>query len=152
MLRLPFSLRTPHRKISTKIRLRVESLELRDQPDGLIGDPPTLPSQSPAVTYAPSLTNNPPTIKIESAKEIGNGLFVISGRVSDEHPGGLTVTLGGGTSASGQTCVTKSDGTFMMTVQLQVDGSDSGVITATTKDALGLVSNEDFAYVTPTAP
>jgi hypothetical protein len=62
----------------------------------------------------------------------------------------LTVTLGGTTSAAGQTATTLADGTFALTVQLRVDGTDCGWITARTVDPQGLMSGEVEQWVNPT--
>jgi hypothetical protein len=98
------------------------------------------------------VVNQRPVILDFHCEEVGNGLFLITGRVQDESPGGLTVTLGGTTSAAGATTTTLADGSFSMTVRLRVDGSDVGWITATVVDAQGLVSDEVEQFVRPTPP
>jgi hypothetical protein len=94
--------------------------------------------------------NKPPVIVDFSVVEDGNGTFLITGRVSDENPGGMVVILGGSTSCRGQSVTTNEDGTFSMVVQLRVDGSDDGWITATTIDDHQQASNEPAEYVKPT--
>jgi hypothetical protein len=126
----------------SRVYLRLESLEWRDVPDGNPGDPPTSPPAQPPVNQAPQIVD----LVIENA---GHGLFLIHGRVVDEAPGGLTVTVGGSTSASGDTTKTLADGTFSMTVQLHTDGTDSGFLGVRATDAQGLVSDLEGEYVTP---
>jgi hypothetical protein len=131
-----------------RVRLSLESLEWRDQPDGggLLLDPPPPPGGGgQAVNAAPAIVDF-------RAQESGNGLFLITGRVVDESPGGLTVTFGGGTSAAGRTTTTLADGTFSIVVQLRLDGTDSGYLTATVTDAQGLVSEPVQVYLDPTIP
>jgi hypothetical protein len=125
-----------------QVVLRLEGFEGRDQPSA-----PAFGTM--AVPVAPP-TNQAPQIVNFSCQQIGSGLFLITGRVVDENPGGLPVTLGGTTSAAGQTATTQADGTFSLTVQLRVDGTDCGWITATTVDAQGLRSNEVEQWVDPT--
>lgn len=131
------------------VRLRLEGLEFRDHPDGTLGgDPPTPPPGGGNTSTA----NLPPQIVDFTAQEVANGLFIIRGRVIDESPASLTVTLGGNTSCAGQATTTAVDGTFSFVVQLRVDGTDSGVVTARTKDAQGLESNVPEKFVSPTPP
>jgi hypothetical protein len=98
------------------------------------------------------VANAAPVIIDFEAEQIGNGLFLISGQVVDQNPGGLVVTFGGGTSASGTTVTTTPDGTFSCTIQLEVDGTGAGTLTATTVDAQGLVSAEVQVFLNPTPP
>ena len=129
----------------SRVVLRLEGLEWRDQPSGGVISPP------PAVNgEAAQDKNQRPAIVDFECKEVGNGLYVITGRVVDESPGGLTVTLGGSTSAAGRTIVTQSDGTFRLTIQLKTDGTDAGFITATAVDRAGLVSDPVSRWVDPT--
>ena len=141
--------------------LRLEGLERRDHPSGSEVPPPPetvsadcdiAPPPDPATGDPIPAQNLPPEIEDFYCEEMGNGLFLITGRVVDDSPGGLTVTLGGSTSADGQTTTTASDGTFSMTVQLRVDGTDSGWVTATTVDTHGEVSEEVAQFVSPTPP
>lgn len=94
--------------------------------------------------------NAAPRIENFTAREMGNGLFLFTGRVVGGSPNGLTVNLGGSTSAAGQSTTCLSDGTFSMTVRLRVDGTDVGYVTATTKDPQGVVSDKAQAWVDPT--
>jgi len=131
--------------------LRLESLEYRDHPDGLLGDPPPpLPVTNPPPLQNPPPLNVPPTISNFNAEQIGNGLYVVSGQVSDEHPDGMIVTLGGSTSAAGKTITVHSDGSFSMVIQLATDGTDTGTISATTVDNQGVVSEAVYVLVSPT--
>jgi len=145
---------TPKRvRPGSSIRLRLESLECREQPDGLLGDPPTpAPSLEPVPIQNPPPLNMPPSISNFNAEEIGNGLYIISGMVTDETPEGMIVTLGGSTSASGITIIVESDGSFSCMLQLATDGSDTGTISATTSDAYSLESEEVYVFVSPTPP
>ncbi len=68
------------------------------QRDGLVGDPPTSPptdlptqTQTP-ITPPPVLPANvAPSHTNFNAEQIGNGHYVISGHMNDEHPEGMTV-------------------------------------------------------------
>jgi hypothetical protein len=131
--------------------LRLEALDPRDQPSSL--DPSAAPAaDGTPVRVADQQTNRPPEITNFTAREIGSGLFLITGQVVDENPGGLVVTLDGSTSAAGRSTTTNDDGSFSLLVQLATDGTDSGYITATTTDDFGLVSDEVDVFVTPTPP
>jgi hypothetical protein len=123
-------------------------LEHRDQPNDGITDTPLPPV--PVVEEAPA--NQAPEIVDFNCEEVENGLFLITGRVVDEDPDGLVVTLGGGTSAAGTTIVCNSDGTFSILVTLRTDGTDTGYITATTTDDQNLDSEEVEFFVNPTPP
>jgi hypothetical protein len=133
-------------RLKSRVVLRLTDLEGRDQPDGGTGDPPTQPDGQ----FNPA--NLAPVIEDFDAEEVGNGTFLITGRVIDEMPDGLVVALGGGTSAAGTTVVCDADGYFSVIVQLRTDGTDSGYITATTVDAQGLESEEVEVFVSPTPP
>jgi hypothetical protein len=92
-----------------------------------------------------------PQIVDFTAEQVGNGLYVFTGRVIDETPSGLTVTFGGGVpSVVGLTATTDANGVFSLTVRLRTDGTDSGTVSVTTVDPLGTVSNEALVDVTPT--
>jgi hypothetical protein len=142
--RIPTRRPAPQRRV----RLGLEALEWRDQPDGGMGDPPVPPPGGPGNTA----TNNTPLIVEFTAQESGNGLFLVTGRVLDETPAGLTVTFGGGTSAAGLTVTTQADGTFSIAIQLRLDGTDSGFLTATVTDQQGLVSDPVQVFLNPTIP
>ena len=107
------------------------------------------PISNTPVANAPT-ANTGPTIVNFSKEEIVNGLFLISGQVVDQNPGGLVVTFGGSTTATGTTVTTTPDGTFSCTIQLPVNGTGAGFLTATTVDAQGLVSAEVFVFLDPT--
>ena len=126
--------------------LRLEALEWRDQPsDPTLTAPTTDPQASQVQNQAPQIINY-------QAQEISNGEFLITGTVVDESPGGLTVTFGGDTVGSGKTVTTNSDGTFSMTLQLPLDGTGAGYLTATVTDAQGLVSQTVSVFLDPTTP
>ena len=139
--------------------LRLESLEGREQPDGGVGDPPPPLESPPPLTLTPPANpatpanstlpaNVAPIIMDFSAVETGNGDYLITGRVVDETPSGMIVTLAGSTSASGSKITVSSDGTFSAYVHLHTDGTDAGYI-ATTTDALGLKSGQVQVLVDP---
>jgi hypothetical protein len=130
--------------------LLLEGLEGRYQPSGADTAPLLLPADGTTAATAGDKTNDPPEIVNFNAQQIGNGVFLITGRVVDEDPDGLIVTLGGSTSANGKWTFTNEDGTFSLLVQLKTDGTDTGWITATTIDDWGLVSDEVEVFVTPT--
>ena len=125
-----------------RVVLRLDGFEERLQPSA-----PVATGDSGQTSHPP--TNQKPVIVNFEARAIGNGWFLITGRVIDEDPGGLVVTLGGTTSAAGRTVATAADGTFSLTVSLRTDGSDVGFITATTVDRQGLVSDEVSDFVDP---
>jgi hypothetical protein len=131
--------------LSVRTILRLENLEGRAQPSSL--DPGGDPLGGQYLIAAP---NDAPQIVDFSAREVGTGLFLVSGRVIDEAPGGLTVTLDGDTAANGLTTTTLGDGSFSLLVRLPTDGTGSGYIIATTVDNQGLVSEEVFVFVRPT--
>lgn len=123
--------------------LQLDGLECRDQPSDFgVG------GEGRDGRIAPE--NLPPQITTFTITRVGEGLYLIEGVVVDENPGGLTITLGGSTSAAGETTTTWSNGTFSMVVILQTDGTDVGFITATTIDDHNQKSNEVSVYVTPT--
>jgi hypothetical protein len=107
------------------------------------------PNQPPVGALSPGALS--PVIVGFSAKQIGNGLFVITGKVDCTNPGGLTITFGGATSASGRTVTTNADGTFTMQVQLRTDGTDCGCLTASTV-VNGLQSQVVDVFLEPTTP
>jgi hypothetical protein len=127
--------------------LRLESLEWRDQPTELVPQPPVGidGGNSRVQNLAPQIVNY-------TAEQTTNGLFVITGTVVDESPGGLTVTFGGDTVGSGQRVTTNADGSFSLILQLPLDGTGAGYLTATVTDAGGLVSQEVSVFLDPTIP
>jgi hypothetical protein len=95
--------------------------------------------------------NAPPQIVNFTAEQVGNGLYVFTGQVMDETPGGMIVTFAGGVpSVAGLTATTDANGFFSLTVRLRTDGTDSGTVAVTTVDAQGAMSNEALVDVTPT--
>ena len=97
-----------------------------------------------------AVTNNPPQIENFTADAMGDGWFVVSGTVIDEHPGGLTITFGGDVdSMYGRTTTTDVNGNFSLLVCLNTDGTDMGWLTAVTRDDAGQSSNEASVYVDP---
>src|SRR5262245_11741405 len=132
-----------------RARPHLESLEGRDQPSSLTDDP-TPPDPAP-LDDPIMVTNAPPQIVNFNAEQVGNGLYIFTGQVIDEAPGGRVVTFGGGVpTVAGQTVVTNTDGTFSLTIRLRTDGTDTGTVSVTTVDAQGLPSNEALVYVSPT--
>ena len=99
------------------------------------------------VEAAPSkdpLANGPPEIVDFTWENDLGTVYVFSGKVNDERPGGLTVTFGGG--LEGFSATTADDGTFWIAKVLKAE--NMGVVSATTVDDLGLDSNvaRTFAY------
>ncbi|HEX3148032.1 MAG TPA: hypothetical protein VHR66_08100 [Gemmataceae bacterium] len=99
----------------------------------------------------PTNTNHPPVIDITSCIQMGGGVYIVTGIVRDEHPGGLTVYFGGVPSAVGVTTVTYDDGSFCQFITLQTNGLDAGALTAKVFDDIGQY-DEDYSYVNPTPP
>src|SRR5262249_39616983 len=121
-----------------------------DHPSSLVdfslaAEPPTYDAGLPAPNVAPVIVDF-------NAEEVGNGLFIFSGRVIDEQPGGLTVAFGGVPSIAGLTTVTDANGVFVLIVRLKTDGSDVGTVSAITADAQGALSKPAFVDVIPTPP
>jgi hypothetical protein len=128
-----------------RARLFLESLDGRICPDG---NDPLNPGGS--LILFDGSTDNAPVITQFGVSYAGAGLVTLSGTVSDENPGGCTVTLHGIQSEiDGQTVTVFANGTFSTTVTMQTDGSDDGTVTAQAKDAGGQVSNEASVYVHP---
>lgn len=130
-----------------RVVLRLEGFERRDQPSDLTGN------ETPVSTTGEygGQTNQPPRIEVH-CQEMGIGLFRITGRVTDESPGGLTVTFDGIPSIEGKTITTNSDGTFSFMLHVKTDGTDVGDVIAQTKDAQGLDSNIAWESIHPTPP
>src|SRR5947207_3064812 len=96
-----------------RARLSLEALDGRWCPDA------TGTLYPGDVGYRSATADGPPEIIDYEADETEPGLFTITGRVIDEHPGGLTVYFQGPQSQiNGQTVTTNPDGTFSLTVQL----------------------------------
>ncbi|AWM40695.1 hypothetical protein GobsT_07710 [Gemmata obscuriglobus] len=130
-------------------RLTLEALEWRDQPSGLGLEPPT-GTQPVLVALAAVPVNKAPEIVDFESAEIGNGHFLITGRVVDETPGGRTVTFGGAVAQlTGRTVVTDEDGTFSITVRIKTDGTEGGTVSAVTTDG-ELKSKEVLTHLSAT--
>jgi hypothetical protein len=88
-----------------------------------------------------TLVNSAPRIVDMVVTCTGQNTYVLTGRVIDESPGGLTVTLGGEVDGfSGRTVTVGSDGTFSITAVI-TDPNDRGEITAQVTDWWGLTSD-----------
>jgi hypothetical protein len=94
-------------------------------------------AQALVTTMTPSLTL---TVTYGAQRTV-----TLSGRVTDESPGGLTVNFTG--AAAGST-VTNADGTFSLTLQ----ASCLGPVTATTADCWGVVSAPASVAISSMAP
>jgi hypothetical protein len=92
-----------------------------------------------------------PVIVDYAQEKLGNGQYLITGKVVDTNPGNLVVTFGGGTSASGTTVTTGADGSFSCKVQLRTDGSDYGYLSATATDGQNLTSQAVQVYLNPSS-
>jgi hypothetical protein len=100
------------------------------------------------------VANMAPTIGQFMAVAGPGNLWTFQGTVLDELPQGLTVTFGGSpVSLQGQTAVVGPDGTFSLTVQLNDQLSDNGVVTAQVlQDWWGLASAPATSFVTQHHP
>jgi hypothetical protein len=94
-------------------------------------------------------TNAAPKIVDFDATSLGGGLYRFTGRVVDEFPAGLAVVFAGVPTVEGVEVFTGSDGSFSLTIQLQTDGTDCGMVSVRTMDHLGQMSNEPFVNVNP---
>ncbi len=99
--------------------------------DEPLGDPPGPPPSS----------NKPPKVVNFSGRRDSPGVWVLSGKVEDENPAGLTVRFGGLNAAKGHTAIADANGNFTITIDL---GNVTGEVWALTTDAEGLESN--YAY------
>lgn len=136
-----------------RVFLRLETLEGRDLPSSLLPESPI--PESPGAYTSPygQVANLPPEIQDFTAEQVGNGLFVFTGRVVDENPAGLFVRFGGDVpTMQDLSAEVQDDGTFILIVRMQTDGTDVGFVTATTVDAQGVVSDEAVVFVSPTPP
>jgi hypothetical protein len=104
---------------------------LPDYSVGNYGDPSHDPNRIPANNLKPEITNF--LVTVENSV---TGRF--SGKVVDENPAGLNVTLTGpqGCLNGGQTVTTDAEGNFVFVGQL-VTGVDCGVVNADAADAQG---------------
>jgi hypothetical protein len=91
--------------------------------------------------YQPAANNPPQVTEFQVTWVLGN-LWLVSGKVIDENPAGLTVSFGG-EPESFQNLTTKTDanGNFSFTIQLNTNGTDNGLASAQTVDGKGLKSN-----------
>ena len=129
-----------------RVVLRLEGLDGREAPSGgLVSGSNPGPAQDgqPPVNQAPQIVDF-------DAENVGNGWWLISGRVVDEQPDGLTVSFGGAVaSLANVTVVTDADGEFSYLVQLNNNGTDTGWLSATTTDGQGAPSSPVYAYCDP---
>lgn len=134
-----------------RVSLRLETLGDRAVPSSLDGGTdPIDPSPSDPIQIGPPQSPTTPMIDSFSAEEVGYGWYQFTGHVTDNQPGGLTITFGGVPSLEGQSTVTASDGSFSLLVQVNTDGSDTGTVTAQTVDTDGNPSNIATCYINPT--
>jgi hypothetical protein len=119
--------RPPLRASKSRFRPSLESLEARDCPSSGSGG-----------------TNRPPAITLQ-VQYLQQNNIVLSGRVTDESPAGLTVSFTGLYAGS---CVTGSDGSFSKSVAVSATGS----VGASTRDNLNQASNIALAMVSTNAP
>lgn len=93
-----------------------------------------------------TLTSNVPVIlNFQAIDQQINNFWTFRGQVMDEAAPGLTVTLGGLASLSGQTVTVDFDGWFSLTVQLQA--GETGFASAIVTDWLNQTSSAVFAFV-----
>lgn len=117
-----------------RTRLGLEQLADRAVPSGADPDPtpPPPPPTTDPVLIAPAVQLAPQIVDF-GGEEISYGCYHFHGKVLGGPPGGgLVVTFGGGPSLVGQTVTTAADGTFDLTIQVNTDGSDDGMVTAQT--------------------
>lgn len=88
-----------------------------------------------------SIDNVAPLLVDFRSELISGNSWLLSGRVIDEYPDGLTVTFGG--LLQGDTCTTDSYGNFSYTKTI----TTTGAVTADTEDDDELLSNEASTYV-----
>lgn len=92
-------------------------------------------------------SNSAPVISALSASASSYGFWSITGKVADEHPGGLTLTF---TSTdvpaiNGLTTTVQADGSFSLTVL--IPNTQSGYFYAQTTDWWGVQSNVDWDMI-----
>lgn len=129
-----------------RVRLVLETLEQRDCPSGSgLSSLPTIPDGSSLVqAQGAASSNQAPSITLNIAYG-SQRMVTLSGQVTDENPGGLTVTFTGVVQGS---VVTNPDGTF----SIQLEASALGTVEATTIDGGGLWSNTATAEVVSDPP
>ena len=129
--------------LQNRVVLRLEGLDCRATPSGDLVPTVTPPPTSQVANQAPQIVDL-------DAEALGNGWYLITGRVIDERPGGLTVSFGGLASMADRTATTDADGYFSYVVQLRTDGTDTGWLSAETTDDLGAASDVEYIRVEPT--
>lgn len=87
----------------------------------------------------------PPVINNFTATLIGNNVWTFAGQVSDVHPAGLSVKLGGLSVLAGVTATVDSTGWFH--VNVSIPSGTKGTATAVTTDGWGLTSNTAWTTV-----
>jgi hypothetical protein len=153
------------RPTPARARLSLESLDSRCAPSTVIdpvtgapvaeyiaapadGGSPSDPiggQQVPPANQAPRITN------FIGRQDTGN-IWILSGDVIDESPGGLTITFGGEpNSLQNKTTTTDANGHFELVIPLNTNGSDDGLTTAQTVDTLGAQSNVAEYTIHPSA-
>lgn len=138
-----FSARRPVRvRPVRRAQLSLEVLERREQPSDFFVPQPY--AQDPnAPIYGPPeesyAANEAPAVQDFNVQSLGYGVFILSGHVADEQPGGLTVRFGGGIEGmDGVTVTTDANGNFSVTVT--VPAGEFGTVTATVVDSQGQTS------------
>jgi hypothetical protein len=90
-----------------------------------------------------NLGNNAPTTTCKAVLGPGN-LLTISGRVTDEAPGGLTVILSGSRAVAGLSAIVLANGDW--SVSTTVPPGSHGSVTATVTDWFGLTGTRTANY------
>jgi len=116
------------------------------------GAPPPLgqEEQSERDFFVPPPANANPQVTNFQGVEVVGGLWRFTGDVTDEAPGGLTITFGGEPdSLQTKTATTDANGHFDVAFLMNTDGSDDGLASAQTVDGGGLASNVALYNVHP---
>jgi hypothetical protein len=92
-----------------------------------------------------TVSNPTPVINNFTGSQGLNRYWTFSGSVTDNHPAGLTVQLGGIPALKGKTATVRADGTFSITVQLAV--GEEGTATADVTDWWGAAAETVGWYV-----
>lgn len=92
-----------------------------------------------------TLTSSTPSIANFLATEGANNQWTFTGTVTDESAAGLSIIFGGLASLIGQSTTVQQNGTFSLTIQLQV--GEQGQASVKTTDWWGLESEQVFAVV-----
>ena len=164
MLKLFRRTRPAARPAARRPRLGFDALESRDCPtawdvplppgvaaaDLPPGSGPALLSGPPATSAAVKVDGNAaPRIVNFDVQAVGGGVYVFTGQVQDEFPGGLVVVFDGIPTLEGAEVVTDANGEFTLTVVLQTDGTDAGDVSVGTTDDIGQPSNRPVVTVNP---